>query len=194
MDLKIKNISKKLLSNNWYRLYKYSYDYLRPDGIWEEHHREVYDRGNGAAILLINPSKQNVVLTRQFRMPTFVNGNEDGMMIEACAGLLDGLDPVQCIKKETEEETGIRISEVTEVLSPYMSPGAVTEMLYLFIGIYEDDMKTGPGGGNQGETEYLEVMEIPFEKALQMISTGEIKDAKTIMLLQHAALHHLLSQ
>lgn len=192
MGSKIKNIQKQLLSDNWYRLYKYSYDYLRPDGTWEQHHREAYDRGNGAAILLINPSEQTVVLTRQFRMPTYVNGNDDGMMIEVCAGLLDGLDPEQCIKKETEEETGIRISKVTRVMTPYMSPGSVTEILYLFIGIYEDGMKTGSGGGNEVETEYLEVLEIPFTKAMQMVSKGEIKDAKTILLLQYAALNNLV--
>ncbi len=192
MEAKIRNIHKELLSDNWYRLYKYWYEYRRPDGTWEEHQREAYDRGNGAAILLINPTKQTVVLTRQFRMPTYVNGNKDGMMIEVCAGLLDGLDPEQCIKKETEEETGIRISEVNRVMTPYMSPGSVTEILYLFIGVYEDGMKTGPGGGNEGETEYLEVIEIPFIQAMTMIGNGEIKDAKTILLLQHVALYKLL--
>jgi nudix-type nucleoside diphosphatase (YffH/AdpP family) len=192
MEEKIRNIHKELLSDNWYRLYKYSYDYRRPDGIWEEHHRETYDRGNGAAILLINPAEQTVVLTRQFRMPTYVNGNKDGMMIEVCAGLLDGLDPEQCIKKEAEEETGIRIAEVSRVMTTYMSPGSVTEILYLFIGVYEDGMKTGPGGGNEAETEYLEVMEIPFKQAMKMITAGEIKDAKTILLLQYVALHNLL--
>lgn len=194
MKAKIRNIQKKLLSDNWYRLYQYSFDYLKPDGTWEKHHREAYDRGNGAAVLLINTAKQTVVLTRQFRMPTYINGNEDGMMIEACAGLLDGLDPEECIKKEAEEETGFCISSVSRVMAPYMSPGAVTEILYLFIGVYEEDMKTGPGGGNESETEYLEVMEIPFEKAMQMISSGEIKDAKTILLLQHVALHNLLDK
>ena len=194
MQAKIRNIDKELLSDNWYRLYKYSYDYCRPDGIWEKHHREAYDRGNGAAILLINPEKETVVLTRQFRMPTYVNGNEDGMMIEACAGLLDGLDPEECIKKEAEEETGYSISAVTRIMAPYMSPGSVTEILYLFIGVYQDDMKTGRGGGNEEETEYLDVIEIPFSKAMEKISSGEIKDAKTILLLQHVALHNLLNR
>ena len=116
------------------------------------------------------------------------------MMIEACAGLLDGLDPEECIRKEVEEETGFKINNVTQVMATYMSPGAVTEILYLFIGTYEDRMKVGPGGGSEVETEYLEVLELPFEQALNMISTGEIKDAKTILLLQHAALHEYFTK
>lgn len=192
--MKIKNIEKELLSDNWYVLNKYSFDYLKPDGKWERHQREVYDRGNGAAILLLNPTKRTVILTNQFRMPTYVNGNNSGMMIEACAGLLDGLDPEECIRKEVEEETGFKINNVTQVMATYMSPGAVTEILYLFIGTYKDRMKVGPGGGSEVETEYLEVLELPFEQALNMISTGEIKDAKTIILLQHAALHEYFTK
>lgn len=191
MDERIKNIEKELLSDNWYLLNKFSYDYLRPDGHWERHQREVYDRGNGAAILLLNSSRDTVILTRQFRMPTYVNGNDTGLMIEVAAGLLDGLDPVTCIKKEVEEETGFKVSEVTEVMAPYMSPGAVTEILHLFIGSYEDQMKVSSGGGANEETEYLEVLELPFDVAMSMVSNGEIKDAKTILLLQYAALQKL---
>ncbi|MGI9546353.1 MAG: NUDIX domain-containing protein [Flavobacteriaceae bacterium] len=192
--VKIKNIEKKLLSDNWYVLNKYSYDYLKPDGNWERHHREVYDRGNGAAILLLNRARGTVILTNQFRMPTYVNGNESGMMIEACAGLLDGLNPEECIRKEVEEETGFKVNNVTQVMTTYMSPGSVTEILYLFIGTYENRMKVGPGGGSNDETEYLEVLELPFEQTLDMIATGEIKDAKTIILLQHAALQKLFAK
>ena len=190
--MNIKNITKVLLSDNWYRLDKYSYDFLKPDGQWERQHREVYDRGNGAAILLYNPDKTTVILTRQFRMPTYVNGNSTGMMIEVCAGLLDGQDPVACIKKEIEEETGFRLTEVNKVMETYMSPGSVTEFLYLFTGVYEDQMKINAGGGAEEETEHIEVMEIPFRRALKMIETGEIKDAKTIILLQYAVLNALL--
>ena len=192
MSAKIKNIKKVLLSDNWYYLYKYSFDFLRSDGEWERHDREVYDRGNGAAILLMNPEMGTVVLTSQFRIPTFVNGNDTGMMIEVPAGLLDGLDPQECIKKEVEEETGYHVSNVTKVLETYMSPGSVTEILYLFIGNYEENMKISEGGGDKEETEHIEVLELPFKEVLQMVSDGRIRDAKSILLIQYAALHHLI--
>ena len=190
---KIRNIEKILLSDNWYILNKYKFDYQKEDGTWETQEREAYDRGNGAAILLYNKEKGTVVLTRQFRMPTYVNGNEDGMMIEACAGLLDGDNPEDCIRKETEEETGYRIDNVEKVIETYMSPGSVTEILYLFIGKYEDEMKVSEGGGSEHETENIEVLEYPFETAIQMMKTGEIRDAKTIMLLQYAQIHEIVS-
>lgn len=188
---RIKNIKKELLSNNWYTLNKFTYDYLKEDGSWETQHREAYDRGNGAAILLYNKKKESVVLTRQFRMPTYVNGNKDGIMIEACAGLLDGDNPEDCIRKEVEEETGYKIKNVKKVFEVYMSPGSVTEILHLFIGAYEDHMKLGEGGGAQDETENIEVLEYTFDTAKAMVQSGEIKDAKTIMLLQYASLHAL---
>ena len=190
---KIRNIEKKLLSDSWYTLNKFSFEYQRPDGIWEKQEREAYDRGNGAAILLYNKSKKTVVLTRQFRMPTYVNGNADGMMIEACAGLLDGDNPEDCIRKEVEEETGYRISDVQRVYKTYMSPGSVTEILYLFIGAYEGGMKVGEGGGADHETENIEVLEYPIEKALKMMQKGSIQDAKTIMLLQYAQIQGLFA-
>lgn len=190
--MNIKNVKKDLLSDNWYKLEKYTFDYLRTDGQWEEQVREVYDRGNGAAILLYNTEKRTVILTKQFRMPTYVNGNNTGMMIEVCAGLLDDQDPIACIIRETEEETGFRLSKVKLVMEAYMSPGSVTEILYLFTGEYTQEMKVGEGGGSEAETENIEVMEVPFENALEMISSGQIKDAKTIMLLQYAQLHKLI--
>ncbi|WP_149276197.1 GDP-mannose pyrophosphatase NudK [Pareuzebyella sediminis] len=189
---RIKNIKKEVLSDNWYTLNKFTYEYQKDDGSWEIQEREAYDRGNGAAILLFNKKKGTVVLTKQFRMPTYVNGNEDGMMVEVCAGLLDGDHPKDCIKKEVEEETGYRIDEVEKVFESYMSPGSVTEILYYFVAAYEPKMKVGEGGGAADETENIEVLEYPFKKALEMIRTGEIKDAKTILLLQYAALHKLL--
>jgi len=189
---RIRNVKKELLSDNWYTLNKFIFEYQKDDGSWEEQQREAYDRGNGAAILLYNKKKGTVILTRQFRMPTYVNGNEDGMMIEACAGLLDGDNPEDCIRKETEEETGYQIDNVEKVIETYMSPGSVTEILYLFIGEYEDRMKVGEGGGAEGETENIEVLEFSFEKALQMMNSGEIKDAKTIMLLQYAKIKDLI--
>jgi nudix-type nucleoside diphosphatase (YffH/AdpP family) len=190
----IKNIRKELLSDSWYVLNKYTYEYHREDGRWETQSREVYDRGNGAAILLYNKLKRSVVLTRQFRMPTYVNGNKDGMMIEACAGLLDRDDPADCIRREVEEETGYSIDKVKLVMETYMSPGSVSEILYLFTGEYDKQMKTGAGGGAEGETENIEVLEYPFEKALQMINGGEIRDAKTIILLQHAAVQGIFDK
>ena len=189
---KVRNIEREILSDNWYTLNKYTFEYLKPDGSWESQQREAYDRGNGAAILLYNTKKGTVVLTRQFRMPTYVNGNDDGMMIEVCAGLLDGDNPADCVRKETEEETGYKISNVKKVMQPYMSPGSVTEILYLFVGEYDDSMKVSEGGGAEDETENIEVLELGFEAALEMISTGEIIDAKTIMLLQYAKLNALV--
>ncbi|MDO6517216.1 GDP-mannose pyrophosphatase NudK [Zobellia uliginosa] len=188
----IKNIKKEVLSDNWYTLNKYVYDYQKEDGSWETQEREAYDRGNGAAILLYNQRKGTVVLTRQFRMPTYINGNSNGMMIEVCAGLLDGDNPEDCIKKEVEEETGYQVDNVEKVFESYMSPGSVTEILHFFIGAYEEKMKVGAGGGADDETENIEVLEYPFETAMAMIASGEIKDAKTILLLQYAAIHKLL--
>lgn len=190
---KVKNITTEVLSDNWYTLNKITFDYQKEDGTWENQSREAYDRGNGAAILLYNKEKGTVVLTKQFRMPTYINGNEDGMMIEACAGLLDGDHPEDCIKKEVEEETGYKINQVEKVMETYMSPGSVTEILYLFIGAYEAKMKVSEGGGAHDETENIEVLEMLFDDAIEMIKSGEIKDAKTIMLLQHAQISNLFS-
>ncbi|SHI99345.1 GDP-mannose pyrophosphatase NudK [Pseudozobellia thermophila] len=189
---RVRNIKKEVLSDNWYTLNKFTFEYQRDDGTWETQQREAYDRGNGAAILLYNREKGTVVLTRQFRMPTYINGNADGMMIEVCAGLLDGDHPEDCIKKEVEEETGYRIDKVEKVFESYMSPGSVTEILHYFIGAYEEKMKVGEGGGADDETENIEVLEYKLEDALHMVTTGEIKDAKTILLLQYAQIHKLV--
>lgn len=189
---KIRNINKDILSDNWYTLNKYTYEYQKEDGSWETQIRETYDRGNGAAILLYNKGKGTVILTKQFRMPTYVNGNRSGMMIEVCAGVLDGADPEDCIKKEVEEETGYQINHVKKVFESYMSPGAVTEILHFFIGEYLAQMKVSDGGGAEDESENIEVIEMPFNAALEMIKNGEIKDAKTIMLLQYARLNNII--
>ncbi|MCR9262635.1 MAG: NUDIX domain-containing protein [Flavobacteriaceae bacterium] len=190
----VRNITKELLSNNWYTLNKVTFEYQREDGEWETQIREAYDRGNGAAILLYNVQKGTVVLTRQFRMPTYLNGNEDGMMVEACAGLLEKGNAEETIKMEVEEETGYKIDRVKKVFEAYMSPGSVTEILYFFIGQYEDAMKVSEGGGAEDETENIEVLEMDFHEALRMMETGEIKDAKTIMLLQYAQINNLFSK
>ena len=169
-DIHIKKT--EILSDNWYTLKKLTYDYLKQDGAWEEQVREAYDRGNGAVVLLYHAEKGTVVLVRQFRMPTYINGNDGGMMIEACAGLLDERDPAHCIKREVEEETGYQIQEVTKVFEAYMSPGSVTEILHFYIAEYHDSQKVSEGGGLDEEHENIEVLELPFEKALEMIATG----------------------
>jgi len=187
------NIKKtELLSDNWYFLNKVTYEYQKEEKPIETHVREVYDRGNGAAILLYNTKQKTVILTRQFRLPTYLNGNKTGMMIEACAGLLDKDHPEQCIIRETEEETGYHLTTVHKVLETYMSPGSVTEILYLFVGEYDASMKVNNGGGIASEQENIEVLEYSFDDAFAMIQTGEIKDAKTILLLQYAKINNLI--
>jgi len=190
---KIKITNTEVLSNNWYTLRKITYDYQKKDNSWETQAREAYDRGNGATILLYNKQNQTVILTRQFRMPTYLNGNETGMLIEACAGLLDKDNAEDCIKRETEEETGYHVNDVRKIFEVYMSPGSVTEIVHFFIGEYTKDMKVNDGGGVADEQENIEVLEFPFDKAYDMIATGEIKDAKTIMLLQYAKINSILN-
>ncbi|SHG31058.1 NUDIX domain-containing protein [Flavobacterium aquidurense] len=187
----IKVTETKLLSDNWYILNKVTFDYQKKDGKVESHIREVYDRGNGAAILLYNTSKKTVILTRQFRLPTYLNGNKTGMMIEVCAGLLDQDNAEEAVIRETEEETGYRLQKVQKVIETYMSPGSVTEILYLFVGEYDETMKVNDGGGLDAEQENIEVLEYTFEEAYNMIESGEITDAKTILLLQHAKIKGL---
>lgn len=191
MNPKITIHKKELLSDNWYTLNKIVFDYEGQDGTVQRQEREAYDRGNGSTILLYNKAKQTVVLTRQFRMPTFLNGNPTGMLIETCAGLLEKDNAEDCIRKETEEETGYKINKVKKVFEAYMSPGSVTEILYFFVAEYESHMKVNEGGGAD-EEEDIQVIEMPFAQAIDQITTGEIKDGKTIMLLQYAQIHHLL--
>lgn len=190
---KIDILKTEILSDNWYTLRKITYNYLNKEGNWEIQSREAYDRGNGATILLYNKNSKTVILTRQFRLPTYVNGNETGMLIETCAGLLDKDNAEECIRRETEEETGYKISSVEKVFEVYMSPGSVTEIVYFFTAEYTKAMKINEGGGVQDEQENIEVLELDFDKAYNMIASGEIKDAKTIMLLQHAKINNLLA-
>lgn len=192
MNPNIKILETKVLSDNWYVLRKVTFEFTKKDGTTEIQSREAYDRGNGAVILLYNRQQKTVILTRQFRMPTYVNGNESGMLIEACAGLLDRDNPEDCIRRETEEETGYKITDVRKVFEAYMSPGSVTEILYFFVAEYAKEMKISDGGGLEHDQENIEVLEIPFEQAVRMMATGEICDGKTIMLLQYAQIHGLL--
>jgi GDP-mannose pyrophosphatase NudK len=189
-NTKIKITKTEVLSDNWYVLRKITFDHQQPDGTWQSQSREAYDRGNGAVILLYNSTKKTVILTEQFRMPTYLNGNKTGMMIEACAGLLDLDNPEDCIRRETEEETGYKVTDVRKVFEAYMSPGSVTEILYFFIAEYAPNMKISEGGGIDHEN--IEVLELPFDQCLEMVSNGQIKDAKTIMLLQYAQINHLV--
>lgn len=191
MNNDIKILKTEILSDNWYVLKKITYEVFK-DGEWKTQTREAYDRGNGAAILLYNKENKTVILTRQFRLPSFINGNESGMLIEACAGLLDKDNAEDCIKRETEEETGYQIKEVRKIFDAYMSPGSVTEILYFFAAEYSASMKVNEGGGIEDEQEHIEVLEIRSSEAMKMIDSGEIKDGKTIMLLQYAKLHQLV--
>jgi nudix-type nucleoside diphosphatase (YffH/AdpP family) len=185
-------LNTEILSDNWYILNKVTYEFTRPDGSKQTQNREAYDRGNGATILLYNVAQKSIILTRQFRLPTYLNGNPSGMLIEACAGLLDKDNAEDCIRRETEEETGYKITDVRKIFEAYMSPGSVTEIVYFFIAAYDKSMKVNDGGGLAHEEEHIEVLELDFEKALQMIDNGEIKDAKTIMLIQYLRLKNIL--
>jgi len=189
---KIKINSIKNLANDHYKLDKVNFDYQTKNGTWQNQSRECYDRGDGACILLYNPLKKTVILTKQFRMPSYLNGNTDGMMLEVCAGLLDDQDPITCIKNEAEEETGYKINNPAKVFEIYSTPGAVTEKIHYFIAEYSDVMKISEGGGLEEETEEIEVLEFNFEESLKLISTGKICDAKTIILLQYAKINNLV--
>lgn len=188
----VKITKTEILSDNWFTLKKITYQYQKEDGILETQYREAYDRGNGATILLYNKQNKTVILTRQLRIPTYLNGNETGMMIEACAGTLDVENAEECIIRETEEETGYKIKDVQKIFEAYMSPGSVTEIIHFFVGEYTKEMKIHEGGGLDEEQENIEILEYSFDEALQMIVSGEIKDAKTIILLQHAKINNLL--
>jgi GDP-mannose pyrophosphatase NudK len=190
--VQVKIVKEEILSDNWYALKKYTYEILKRNGKREQQTREVYDRGNGAVILLYNLENRTVILTRQFRLPSFVNGNKEGVLIEACAGLLDQDKPDEAIKRETEEETGYRIGEVKKIFESYMSPGSVSEILYFFIAEYSQSMKVHAGGGVEHEQEDIEVLELKFDDSLAMIDSGEIRDAKTIMLLQYMKIKQIL--
>ena len=188
MDDAVRITRVETLSDDWYVLRKTTFDLRRRDGRWQTLSRETYDRGNGATVLLVDRVRRTVVLTRQFRLPTYVNGNADGWLIETAAGLLDDADPLTRIRTEAEEETGYRLRDVRAVFDAYTSPGSVTERLHGFVADYDAGDRVADGGGVADEGEDIEVLELPFDEAYAMIGDGRIRDAKTIMLLQHAAL------
>ena len=185
---RVQVIESQVLSDDWYLLKKTIFDFRRADGTWQRQQRETYDRGNGATLLLYQLARRRVILIRQFRFPAFVNGH-DGMLVEAPAGLLDTQTPEQRIRAEVMEETGYRVGEVRKIFEAFMSPGSVTEKLFFFVAEYDAASRVSAGGGIKAEGEDIEVLELAFDEALAMIVRGEIVDAKTIMLLQYAAIH-----
>ena len=180
--------STEVLSDEWATLTKTTFDHRRRDGRWQTLVPQTFDRGNGAAVLPYDADRGLVLLVRQFRYPAYVGGDGDGWLIEACAGVLDDDDPETCVRREAEEELGYRLDRVECVLEAFMSPGAVTEKLSLFLAPYGPPDRIGPGGGHAEEGEDIEVLEQTFADAVDMIGRGEIRDAKTIMLLQHLQL------
>lgn len=190
MSQTITLIKDKILSDNYFTLRNITYDLTRRNGEVIRHKREVYDRGNGATILLYNSTKKTVLLVRQFRVATWVNGNQDGMLIETCAGLLDNDEPEVCIRKEAIEETGYDVGEVRKIFELYMSPGGVTELIHFFIAEYHDNERASIGGGV--EDEEIEVLELPFSRALEMVRSGEIRHGKTVLLLNYLQTSHLM--
>ena len=187
MDSAVELVRTEVLSDDWYVLRKVTFRIRKSDGTWVTQAREAYDRGNGATILLYDLQRETVILIRQFRLPTYVNGNPSGMLIETCAGLLDSEAPEACIVREAREETGFEVRGARKVFEAYMSPGSVTEVLHFFVAEYSGTLRVAAGGGV--EEENITVLEIPFADALAKIASGEIRDGKTIMLLQYAALN-----
>jgi nudix-type nucleoside diphosphatase (YffH/AdpP family) len=187
MEDRVRIRSEEILADDWAVLKKTVLDYRRLDGRWETQVRQTYDRGDGAAILPFDPVRSTVLMVRQFRYPAYVTGHREPL-IEACAGRLDADDPETCIRKEAEEELGYRIGAVRQVAAPYMSPGSVTERLWLFVARYSPSDRVSAGGGAVHEGEDIEVLEMTLDEALAGISTGRIIDAKTIILIQHLKL------
>ena len=178
----------ELLASGWHVLRRTTVERRRPDGSWTTEQRETYDRGNGATLLLHDTARRTVLLSRQFRFPVYVNGHPDGMLLETAAGLLDDESPEKAVRREVEEELGVSVGEVEHVFDVWMSPGSVTERLHFFAAPYTAADRTGDRGGVAEEGEDIEIVELDFDEALDMIDDGRIADAKTIMLLQWAAL------
>ncbi|MHA7100511.1 NUDIX domain-containing protein [Roseivirga pacifica] len=191
MSERIKIINEKVISDRWFTLKDISFDYTKNNGEVQRQDRVVYHKDNYSAILLYNSNKNSIILTKQFRMPAYINTPADGFVIEVCAGMLDNDSPEEAVIREAEEETGYRVKQVQKVFECYTSPGTLSELAHLYVGEYEDNMKVTEGGGTDAD-EDIEVLETPFRAALEMVKTGEIKDAKTIMLIQYAQLQGLL--
>ena len=192
---RIKNINRTILSKKYFTLSQVKFNYQLKDGNWVENKWEVLERGNAAAALLYNTEKQTVILVKQFRLPAYMNGVEDGFLLEVPAGMLENNDTSaeEAIKRELLEETGYNIPKLTKVYSAFATPGSSTERFSCFVGEYSDEIKVHRGGGLDAENEDIEILEIPFTKAIEMMANGGIIDAKTIMLLQHAEMKKLLN-
>ncbi len=187
MTNRVNILDTAILSDAWARLSKITFEYLRSDGQWQRQQREIYNRGDGAAILLYNLEQRTVVLIKQFRLPVFLDDN-DGFLIEVPAGVLERNDPEQTIRSETEQETGYQVAEMSKLFSAYVSPGSVTERIHYYHASYTADQRISEGGGLDSEGEDIEVLEVAFDDAMNWIATGKIQDSKTVLLLQHAAL------
>ena len=185
-------LDNAVLADSKFKLNRYTVELTNSKGERQQQIREVFDRGDGAAILLYNPVTKKIILTKQFRLPTYLNGNTDGMLLEVCAGMLDADDPESCIIRETEEETGYKLASVKKVFEAFLSPGGSTEKLHFFVGEYNEDMKFGNGGGLASEQEDIIVVEMNFNEAFQKMEEGLIQDARTIMLLQYVKIHQLI--
>ncbi|SDZ95280.1 NUDIX domain-containing protein [Bizionia paragorgiae] len=186
MPIQVKDIDKHILSNGWATLHRIDFSFQFKNKEWKRVSREVYNRKDAACVLLYNPERNCVILTKQFRMPAYLNTKEEGMSIEVCAGLIDeGESPLEAVLRETEEEVGYRVPKAKKIMEIYMSPGAITEKTHLFIAEYTPDMKVNAGGGLESENEEIEVLELPLDDALQLLQTNVIKDAKTVILLQY---------
>lgn len=196
MSDRVKDLSKKILSDRAYKLYELNFGYQLQNGEWVEKNREVFDRGNGATVLLFNKEKGTIILNYQFRVPTLLNGNESGFLIETPAGVIEEEDSSveESMIREIEEETGYRVESVNKVMELFMTPAAVTEKIYYFIASYTDDMKVSEGGGVPSEHEDIKVLEMPFDEAVSKVESGDIRDAKTVVLLQYAQLQKLMDK
>ncbi len=189
MDVSITGLKRETVYQGKYQYQRVSYGYERAGSKASQVTREVFHRGHGASVLMYNLEKKTVLLIKQFRIPTYLEGNPSGILLEACAGSIDNEPPEACIRREALEETGYELQEVSQVFAAYMSPGAMTEIIYGFVAPYDATMKKAKGGGLASENEDIEVVELSFNDAWQLVKQQQIQDAKTIMLLQHAALH-----
>ena len=193
MNTRVKNIKEEVISDQWATLKKVHFDYQNEDGTWDQVRREVYDRGDGACALLYNVERQTVLLIKQFRLPAYLN-EDSGFLIEACAGMIEDETPEQTIIREIEEEIGYGIDTITKVGDVFMTPGTSTERIHMFLASYEEGQKVSDGGGLVTEHEDITVVEYAFAKALKALKNGEIRDAKTVILLQHLALSGIMER
>lgn len=183
----------KILSDKHYTFKLLDYDLQKQNGNWEKRKEEIIERGNAVAALLYNKEAGTIILTQQFRIATYINGNKSGMLAEACAGLINGNEsPEEAIIREIKEETGYAVTDVQKVYQAYSSAGVLTELLYLYVASYSANQKVSPGSGLEQEKEEINIIELPFAEAIKILEKGGIQDAKTIILLQYAQLKGLM--